>query len=139
MLSVALLLPSARPSGRPCLPSSPQCCALYRHQYHSTQSHATELRALGWRAQVRPWEVLAVLPVALGVALASSSDATFVWAGFVCAMLSNLAFSCRGMFSKQVGAVASAGTVPCERTLHAVLCSLYAARGVAVCCVYVTC
>ena len=79
--------------------------------------------------QVRPWEVLAVLPVALGVALASSSDATFVWAGFVCAMLSNLAFSCRGMFSKQVRAVASAGTVPRECCmLYAVLCSLYAAH-----------
>jgi hypothetical protein len=119
--------PLARPPGRPCLPSSPQCSAHYCHQYHSTLQSCARWAAR--RMQVRPWEVLAVLPVALGVALASSSDATFVWAGFVCAMLSNLAFSCRGMFSKQVRAVASAGTVPRECCmLYAVLCSLYAAH-----------
>ncbi|EIE22016.1 Tpt phosphate/phosphoenolpyruvate translocator [Coccomyxa subellipsoidea C-169] len=45
--------------------------------------------------------VLSLLPVVGGVALASATEATFNWAGFLAAMGSNITFQSRNVFSKK--------------------------------------
>mmetsp|Transcript_12553 Transcript_12553/g.38365 ORF Transcript_12553/g.38365 Transcript_12553/m.38365 type:complete len:378 (+) Transcript_12553:194-1327(+) len=48
-----------------------------------------------------PWYVyLSLVPVILGVALSSATELTFTWMGFTTAMISNLAFAMRNVFSK---------------------------------------
>jgi solute carrier family 35 protein E1 len=43
----------------------------------------------------------ALIPVVGGVIVASATDLSFTWAGFIAAMLSNLAFQCRNVLSKK--------------------------------------
>jgi solute carrier family 35 protein E1 len=45
--------------------------------------------------------VLSLLPVVGGVALASASEVTFNWPGFLAAMGSNVTFQSRNVFSKK--------------------------------------
>lgn len=45
--------------------------------------------------------VLSLLPVVGGVALASATEVTFNWAGFLAAMGSNVTFQSRNVFSKK--------------------------------------
>ena len=45
---------------------------------------------------------LSLLPITLGVAAASASELSFNWTGFISAMLSNLTFSFRAVYSKKV-------------------------------------
>jgi len=46
--------------------------------------------------------ILSLLPIMLGVSVASTSDLSFTWAGFNSAMLSNVAFSLRAVLAKKV-------------------------------------
>lgn len=48
-----------------------------------------------------PLAVLSLLPIMLGVALASASDLSFNWTGFLSAMASNLTFGFRAVWSKR--------------------------------------
>ena len=45
--------------------------------------------------------LLSLLPIVGGVALASASEVTFNWPGFLAAMGSNLTFQSRNVFSKK--------------------------------------
>jgi len=45
---------------------------------------------------------LSLLPVILGVAIASATELSFTWLGFLTAMSSNVAFSARAIFSKKL-------------------------------------
>lgn len=45
--------------------------------------------------------LLSLLPIVGGVALASASEVTFNWTGFLSAMGSNLTFQSRNVFSKK--------------------------------------
>lgn len=48
-----------------------------------------------------PWQVYAsLIPVIVGVALSAVSELTFTWMGFITALLSNVAFAARNVFSK---------------------------------------
>uniref|UniRef100_A0A7S1T751 Sugar phosphate transporter domain-containing protein n=2 Tax=Compsopogon caeruleus TaxID=31354 RepID=A0A7S1T751_9RHOD len=48
-----------------------------------------------------PWTVYAsLIPIISGVALAAVTELTFTWAGFITALLSNVAFAARNVFSK---------------------------------------
>jgi len=47
-------------------------------------------------------QVLALLPVMLGVALASAGELSFTWVGFLAALGSTIAFAGRGIFSKRL-------------------------------------
>ncbi|XP_048548064.1 phosphoenolpyruvate/phosphate translocator 1, chloroplastic, partial [Triticum urartu] len=49
-----------------------------------------------------PWVVLSLLPIVGGVALASISEASFNWAGFLSAMASNVTFQSRNVLSKKL-------------------------------------
>uniref|UniRef100_A0ACD5XXG3 Uncharacterized protein n=1 Tax=Avena sativa TaxID=4498 RepID=A0ACD5XXG3_AVESA len=49
-----------------------------------------------------PWVVLSLLPIVGGVALASISEASFNWAGFLAAMASNVTFQSRNVLSKKL-------------------------------------
>ena len=46
--------------------------------------------------------VWSLLPIVVGVAVASATDVSFSWIGFMAAMGSNLASCCRNVYSKQV-------------------------------------
>ncbi|KAJ7298628.1 hypothetical protein O6H91_Y521600 [Diphasiastrum complanatum] len=48
-----------------------------------------------------PWVVACLLPIVGGVALASITEASFNWAGFLSAMASNLTFQSRNVLSKK--------------------------------------
>lgn len=50
--------------------------------------------------------LLTLVPVVVGVAIASSADMSFSWLCFACAMGSNLFFSLRGVLSKVLGRAA---------------------------------
>eukprot|EP00958_Prasinococcus_capsulatus_P002888 scaffold255_cov264-Prasinococcus_capsulatus_cf.AAC.3 len=58
--------------------------------------------------------LLALLPIVVGVALASISEVSFNWIGFGAAMGSNLTFQSRNVLSKKVG-----GPGPCAARLRA--------------------
>jgi solute carrier family 35, member E1 len=45
--------------------------------------------------------IAALVPVVVGVVVASATDLSFTWAGFNAAMMSNLAFQCRNVLSKK--------------------------------------
>jgi len=47
-------------------------------------------------------QVLALLPIMLGVALASAGELSFTWVGFLAALGSTIAFAGRGIFSKRL-------------------------------------
>ncbi|KAM0829312.1 hypothetical protein ACQ4PT_066954 [Festuca glaucescens] len=49
-----------------------------------------------------PWVILSLLPIVGGVALASISEASFNWAGFLAAMASNVTFQSRNVLSKKL-------------------------------------
>ncbi|KAL8158971.1 hypothetical protein V2J09_000508, partial [Rumex salicifolius] len=48
-----------------------------------------------------PWVVLSLMPIVGGVALASVTEVSFNWAGFLSAMASNLTFQSRNVLSKK--------------------------------------
>lgn len=62
-----------------------------------------------------PMVYLSLLPVFLGVALASSSELSFTMFGFLTAMLSNFAFSARNVLATKFGSVGDMGTDKTER------------------------
>uniref|UniRef100_A0A7S4SHE8 Sugar phosphate transporter domain-containing protein n=1 Tax=Alexandrium monilatum TaxID=311494 RepID=A0A7S4SHE8_9DINO len=47
-------------------------------------------------------QVLALLPIMLGVAIASAGELSFTWVGFLAALGSTIAFAGRGIFSKRL-------------------------------------
>eukprot|EP00850_Spirogloea_muscicola_P005900 SM000027S09681 [mRNA] locus=s27:781529:783703:+ [translate_table: standard] len=49
-----------------------------------------------------PWVIASLLPIVGGVALASATEASFNWAGFLSAMASNLTFQSRNVLSKKL-------------------------------------
>ena len=57
--------------------------------------------------------IASLIPVVGGVALASTSEVTFNWPGFLAAMGSNVTFQSRNVFSKKFMAKAKVG-VPCS-------------------------
>jgi solute carrier family 35 protein E1 len=58
-------------------------------------------------------QVLALVPVMMGVALASAGELSFTWVGFLAALLSTVAFAGRGIFSKRL----MSGTAPGEKKM----------------------
>lgn len=77
--------------------------------------------------------VLSLLPVVGGVALASASEVTFNWPGFLAAMGSNVTFQSRNVFSKKfMGKKKARSARPAAPTItcHA-LCALRSAAWLA--------
>ena len=60
------------------------------------------LAGLIMRSVFAPQVYITLLPIVLGVALASATELTFSWFGFISAMLSNLFYQLRIVWSKQV-------------------------------------